>query len=596
MPDFKDDQATQINPAAGEGAADPGEKIIREAIEEGTAQVKKALASLGDDPTDEELTGTITPEQAQELAYAGARAALAASNNSIETVMRLTESVSKVIKQATQFYASVSPVAVAAIETMQKAAAVALGMAEKWQARQDEFYNSGKWDQLQKEFPEVTNDTATPILFVGLMDAVLYQADAIKRKMQEYEADTGTHIDFNDLVEIETGGPQGTLLEAFLDEIYEEEGQEPASAGLPIPEKAKAPEIQQVPSLGVPKYFTLETSLLASAIMNMDGRGEVINAGGLEIPVLNIGKSDEITIFADLKNDMELPGVKPGQVFPKYKREYYGGVYGAANTLYWDRIRAGVLPIVTPEIIYRTMTHKTDAEYISPRQAEAARECFEYWRRTDSFVDATDELKERQKKRPGGPPIEEFKHGGAMIAADPIRVKAGGVIKEGYLLLRPPLLSLYSETVNNQRITVKGIALDIKEVNSAGEVTTVSIPATDNRIAVIFYMLRRVAVMREDEANAREKFRKYKNGCRKRREEPTKELKDFRNVNRTISVNTVFKAAEIPKKSQYNTRKDILNILKYWRAMDYTGEKGFIKDFKTRKKGKTIDAVIIEVW
>lgn len=611
MPIKKDDQ-TQTGPAAGAPVADPADELTGTITPDQAAELAEAGAGAAQAAAERSeaikaLAETTTPEEFSEAIHdaaaiatatkKGIAEALAAATSTMEVVKKMTDNAVRVSKQAAQIYNHIQPVSAAIMEGMREVTTAVLDFAERWQARQDDFYNSGKWDKLQQAFPEVTQDTAMPILFVGLMDDVLEHADAIKRKMAEYEADTGTALDFNDLTELEGGAAYETLLEAFIAEAQEEAGQEIEGPDvLTLAPEPQAPEVRQLPAIGIPKYFIGETSQLFSAIMNRDGAGEVINAGAQSIPVLNIDKSDEITVFADLRNDMDLPGEKPGQVFPKYKREYYGGIYGAVNTLYWDRIKAGVLPIVTPDMIYRTMTHKTDTECISPKNLEAARFCMEYWRHTDGYIDATDELIERQKKRPGGPKIEEFKHGGAMIAADPIRVKAGGVLKEGYLLLRPPLLSLYSETVSNQRITVKGKVLDIKEVDKAGKVTTVTIPATENRIAINFYMLRRVAVMREDEANARELFRKYKNGCRKRKEEPTKTLKDFRKVSRTILINTVFKAAEIPKKSQYNAREYILNVLKYWRAMDYTGGKGFIKDFNARRKGKTTDAAIIEVW
>ena len=597
MPIKKDDQ-TQTGPAAGAPVADPADELTGTLTEDQAAKIadagisaalvaakrKEAIKALAETTTPEEFSEAIHSAAAiRAEAEAGIAAALAAATSTMEVVKKMTDNAMRVSKQAAQIYNHIQPVSAAVMEGMRELTTAVLDFAERWQARQDDFYNSGKWDKLQQAFPEVTKETAMPILFVGLMDDVLEHADAIKRKMAEYEADTGTTLDFNDLTELEGGAAYETLLEAFIAEAQEEAGQEP-----------KAAEILHLPSSGPPTDFYAEKSAVFQAIMNMDGRGDIMNAGNTEVKVKV--KSDEVIVLVSAENNIELPGVEPGQVFPKYKREYYAAVYDAVNTLYRDRINAGTTPAILPEDVFRTMTYKTDSEDVSPQQIEAVRECIEYWRHTESKIDATKELAARGKVTDeNGNPVKA-RYRDFVLKAGVLEVEAGGKIKEAYIVKEPPLFSEYAKNTNGHHIKVKAAVLNIKKVSSAGEVTTVSIPATMTRISVIFYMLRRVAVMREDEERARDTFRKYKNGCRKRKEEPTKTIDDFRGT-RVILFESVFAAAEVTSKNtKTNVKEFVIDILKYWRAMEYKGDKGYIKDFETRKKRKAIDAVIIEIW
>lgn len=597
MPIKKDDQ-TQTGPAAGAPVADPADELTGTLTEDQAAELAEAGAGAAQAAAERSeaikaLAETTTPEEFHEAiqsaaairaeAEAGIAAALAAATSTMEVVKKMTDNAVRVSQQAAQIYNHIQPVSAAVMEGMRELTTAVLDFAERWQARQDDFYNSGKWAELQQAFPEVTKETAMPILFVGLMDDVLEHADAIKKKMAEYEADTGTALDFNDLTKTEGGAAYETLLEAFITEAQEEAGQEP-----------KAAEILHLPSSGPPTDFYAEKSAVFQAIMNMDGRGDIMNAGNTEVKVKV--KSDEVIVLVSAENNIELPGVEPGQVFPKYKREYYAAVYDAVNTLYRDRINAGTTPAILPEDVFRTMTYKTDSEDVSPQQIEAVRECIEYWRHTESKIDATKELAARGKVTDeNGNPVKA-RYRDFVLKAGVLEVEAGGKIKEAYIVKEPPLFSEYAKNTNGHHIKVKAAVLNIKKVNSAGEVTTVSIPATMTRISVVFYMLRRVAVMREDEERARDSFRKYKSGCRKRKEEPTKTLKDFQGT-RIILFDSIFTAAEVTaKNTKTNVKEFVFDILKYWRAMKYKGAEGYIKDFKTRKKRKAIEAVEIEIW
>ena len=66
--------------------------------------------------------------------------------------------------------------------------------------------------------------------------------------------------------------------------------------------------------------------------------------------------------------------------------------------------------------------------------------------------------------------------------------------------------------------------------------------------------------------------------------------RSFHRRSRCILLESVFAAAGITNKNtKTSSRTYICQILEYWKAA------GFIKGYSLRKKGKTVDAVLIEL-
>lgn len=359
-----------------------------------------------------------------------------------------------------------------------------------------------------------------------------------------------------------------------------------------VTEAQKAARIDLLPTLesdGIPKYYVSPNTALSNALEAIDGKGELIGAGPVDIPVLNVGSKNEVTVYAlaTLENMENL--TYSGKPFSEYDRT----VLDAVVSLYADRTEKNMPAAATADIIYRIMTHKTESEYVSPAQqkkVEASIDKMRYNIRVKA--DATAELKARGiDTTPDGKKITSYTIDNFILSADKHTVTAGGKKIAAYIF-HEPILYNYAR-LTGQLFTVPGKMLDIKQVDKTGRVLTTSLPNTDNRIAVKSYILRRVQIMKHDEQKAADAYRKYMNRRKKASELPIKNISDFRKQQRTILFSTIFRAADIKTNSQTEMRKYVFDVLDFWAAM--SDKKHGIKGYKKRKKGKTADAVIIDV-
>lgn len=349
--------------------------------------------------------------------------------------------------------------------------------------------------------------------------------------------------------------------------------------------KLAAEALPQLQSTGTPKYYTSTNTALINALQANDGKGEVIGAGPIEIPVLNVNKENEVTVYAvaTLEN---MDGIKlEGKPFEEYDR----AVHDAVVTLYDNCIKHKQTPVMTADMVYRTMIHKTNTEKVSQQQRELVTKSIDKMRKNIYvYADASAEMK-RRGVTINGKPIKEFKIDNFMINADKTTIKAGGEEVEAFILRGEPIMLNYAK-LTGQLITVKGSMLDIKVLDSKGKITTVSVNNNEKRIAVKSYLLRRVEVMRNDEKRAADALRKYES---KRQKDPTLEpgnISDFRKQNHVVLFETLFNSTGITAaNSQTKTRDYVFAVLDYWKAS------GDIKGYKKRRKGKTIDAVVIEL-
>lgn len=90
------------------------------------------------------------------------------------------------------------------------------------------FLESEEWAQLQQMFPSITEDEGKTLLWVHLTRPILDNAEALNRKIAEYQKLHGVRLTVGDLLSIEDeNGNEITtvLLEQFLNEIQEEKEQ-----------------------------------------------------------------------------------------------------------------------------------------------------------------------------------------------------------------------------------------------------------------------------------------------------------------------------------------------------------------------------------
>ena len=337
-------------------------------------------------------------------------------------------------------------------------------------------------------------------------------------------------------------------------------------------------------STGTPKNFLSPNTTLTNALQALDGKGEVIGGGEMDIPVLNKNTDREVTICVSASIDDSDGITITGKPWTEYDR----AIHDAVASLYEDRVKHGLAPIVTADMIFRTVAHREDAEGVSPQQKGAVTKSIEKMRHIYIKADCSDEMKSR-KVMVDGKPVTSFKMDGAMLSATRLTVTAGGQKKDAYQLNEPILLKYAKLT--GQLFTVNGKLLDIKEVKK-GRVTAVTVPLTESRIAIRNYLLRRIKVMEDDEAKAIDAYRKYQNRRKGRGggELPEKHVSDFRHQKPIILFDTLFSAIGITDATQKTRAKKFsFDVLDFWKATKR------IADYKKRTKGRGVDAVVINL-
>ena len=351
--------------------------------------------------------------------------------------------------------------------------------------------------------------------------------------------------------------------------------------------------LPQLSGTGIPKSFLFHNSVFTNALRAIDGKGELIGTGAVDLPAYNIGRPNEITILAQAWMDEEykLTTEKP---FSAYNEAVLNGVV----TLYADRAGRGLLPIMTAAEIYRTMNHMQPGANVTPAQRAAVTKSMSKLNSTWGSIDATDQIKKLKVIDPDtGQPLEGLRRRGRLLNYELIDVDVNGRTVSGYYILNEPITYTHAR-LTKQVITINAALLDIKETRRESgkiELLESSISNTPVRIAVKMYLIKRVEVMRKDEERAIETHRKEVRKCEAENKKGTpskpRPIGSHRRQSRTILFESVFTAAEITKPSRKTEAKQyIFSVLNFLEAS------GRITSWKARKpKGKAPDAAEITI-
>lgn len=346
--------------------------------------------------------------------------------------------------------------------------------------------------------------------------------------------------------------------------------------------------LPQLKGYGIPKTFYSPNSTFANALRAIDGKGEIIGAGPVDLPVLNIGKPNEITMYVEV-GETEQPATL---TIEKPYTEYGRAIHDAAVSIYVDRETRGVLPIITAADIYRTMIGKAGAEKVMPQRKAAITKWIEKLGTIPAKLDATDQVK-KYKATVNGEPLNNFVVEDTLLHYKKIYVEIGGKKQVGYLLDEP--ITYTHAKLIGQVVKAPTALLDIKKLDKHGHITTVSLSNSEERISVKMYVLRRIEVMRTDERRAidarRKEVRKCEADNRKGTPSKPRPLEAHRKQTRVILFDTIFEAAAIDaKNTKTNIKEYVYNMLDFWKAS------GHITNWKPRKgKGKAVDAVEIVI-
>lgn len=338
--------------------------------------------------------------------------------------------------------------------------------------------------------------------------------------------------------------------------------------------------LPQLVSTGTPKYYTSPNTALTNALQQGTSKAkEIIDGKPHDVPVMNVGKSNEVTIYVTANFENAGGITLKGKHFTEYDR----AVHDAASSIYMDRIKDNMPPVMTAEMIYKAMTHKSDSDSVSPQQKASITKSMD---KMAFHIHVTADVTDEYRKR--GLPVDDKKgvvFDGNMISAKKITMKAGGKEIEAYKLYDMPMLLEYAK-LTNQQITVKGDLLDIKKIDKNHHITPVSISNNEKRISARNYLLRRIEIMKNDKKKAMDSLRKYETERKKDETLPVKQLKEFMKQRHTILFKSLFNDIDISDNSE-RIKNYCYLVLDYWTA------KGHIKGYKKKKKGKYVEAVDI---
>lgn len=333
----------------------------------------------------------------------------------------------------------------------------------------------------------------------------------------------------------------------------------------------------RVDGAGVPSdHIKLNSILPKNHVIPNNKLANIMTRGIIDIDKITLEESRrgakkpvETTCTLTYEGDkVHLSGRQP---FTEYDRN----VYNAVSSLY---VYGDQSHIVTPAMVYRAMTGLTDSEKPTAGQLAAVKRSLDKMRFIRARIDCTEELKARRitlnSKQINGGEIDTY-----LLAADAIKVQAGGKTVRAYRIIKTPILYEYAAAVK-QVSTVPASVLGVKEISemTVDGVKTLTIgqrlPNTESRILIKGYLIRRIEGM------------KGKNSLNN----PVIVLYDYERDGETHKG--LYSIAGKPNAKGLEAKRirtDVGTMLAYWAAT------GYIKSFEAQTQGRKITGYIIIV-
>ena len=309
---------------------------------------------------------------------------------------------------------------------------------------------------------------------------------------------------------------------------------------------AAATMLETLPRLLKPKEHITSITRLSAEMHN----GGIINAGELNLPVKNEGRTNEITTFVKVSIE-ELEGVTiKTKNYSEFERQIDDAVYSL--------MRAGNKYITAISVWY-AMTEKRIRE--DDKRIAEIEAYLEKHRHIDVEIDATEEVLDYMRRnRIAHEKNFTFYRKNYLLPLGVYGLTKGKYkLKVFEIVAEPPLL-LYAEATN-KRLTYKTRLLNVKDETGA------SLSDNETRIAIKGYLLRRIKQIKRDA------------------EQKNPKMSD------TILLESLFEDVGIKTlDAKTDARKYIITALEYWKA------EGLLTEYKKRmnKTGRGIEAIIIK--
>lgn len=327
----------------------------------------------------------------------------------------------------------------------------------------------------------------------------------------------------------------------------------------------------------IPQWYKMPNNPL---INDLQSRAK-INAGPYDLIVSNQkGRRQEITAYTMASIDADFIGTGKPIKLTGIERE----ITNAVVSLWIEAQNRKIPCIITPDMIHRAMPGGGDKA--SPQQREVITSTIDKLRRLFIKVDVSDEMRARKIIGEN----EEMILDDAFLSAihGQYKVKNGGQTTDAYLIKSEPIALTYS-LLNNQILSAPARYIAVEKVKN-GRATGELLSMTPARQAMTGYMLRRIAVMKNDDKEAHKKKRNYD---RRRAQDKTLEVRDldsFREQSLTILFDPIFEAAGISDQSR-DRAMDNRNFC--FQVLDYQIAAGNIKGYEKLTEGRSIKGVKI---
>lgn len=321
-----------------------------------------------------------------------------------------------------------------------------------------------------------------------------------------------------------------------------------------------------------------------SPLMNALQQKPAINYGPFDLPVARAkGHRKEITAYTIIEYDPADTGLQfPGGKLSEYERQ----VSDAIVSLWTEADKRGIPPAFTTDAIFRAMPGGGDKP--SPQQRGAITRTIQKFRSLHITYNPTEYLRRRGVIGPN----EEWVIDDNYLYARRVmrRIKNGGQTVYAYLILAEPVMLTYAKLAN-QLISIDRKFIEIEKV-SDGQPKGELVAMNPDRQSMTGYMLRRIAVMKKDLDNAKDKLRSYNKKRQKDQTLEEKPLAAFREQSPIILFATLFSetGTETTNRDRaMDNRNFCFQVLDYWKAT------GYIKGYQRQTKGRAITGIEIDL-
>lgn len=198
-------------------------------------------------------------------------------------------------------------------------------------------------------------------------------------------------------------------------------------------------------------------------------------------------------------------------------------------------------PLISPAMVYRAMTGKTNQEYIHEAKLKKIEDAIDKCMFSKLSIDASEAAALYG--------YEQAVYSGALLSAEKVSVCMGGHKVIAYRIIVEPLLYRYAKSCNQIS------SVDIKLLDTP-------VTKTDDTIILQSYLLRRIEAMRYD-----------------------------KRCERMILFEDIYELMGVTKEQRVQLkriRENVQNILDYWREKEYIGKYEIVMKGKKSFMGVTI--------